>query len=77
MSLAIFIRATARARRPALAATMASSEAMAANLLGAVTKGRWVSWAIWAAICGPKVGKCVDAGAHGGAPAASLWSPLH
>ncbi len=46
MSLAIFISATARPRSAAMAATMASSEPCAANLLGAVTNGRPVSSAI-------------------------------
>jgi hypothetical protein len=49
MSLAIFINATASPRNPAMAATMASSEPCTANLLGAVTKGRPVSSAIFAA----------------------------
>ena len=39
MSLAIFIRATASPRSAAIAATIASSEPCAANLLGAVTNG--------------------------------------
>src|ERR671937_1319024 len=39
MSLAIFISATARPRRPALTATIASSDPSAANLLGAVLNG--------------------------------------
>ena len=39
MSLAIFIKATASPRSAAIAATMASSEPCAANLLGAVTNG--------------------------------------
>ena len=39
MSLAIFINATASPRSTAMAATIASSEPSAANLLGAVTNG--------------------------------------
>ena len=39
MSLAIFISATASPRTAAIAATIASSEPRAANLLGAVTNG--------------------------------------
>jgi hypothetical protein len=39
MSLAIFISATASPHTAAIAATIASSEPCAANLLGAVTNG--------------------------------------
>ena len=49
MSLAIFINETARPRSAAIAATMASNDPCAANLFGAVTNGRPVSAAIWAA----------------------------
>jgi hypothetical protein len=46
MSLATFINATASPRNAAIAATIASSEPCAANLLGAVTKGCPLSFAI-------------------------------
>ncbi len=49
MSFAIFMSATARFRSAPCARTIASSEACAANLLGAVTKGLPVRWAICAA----------------------------
>ena len=49
MSLAIFIKATARPRRAAEARVMASSDPWAMNLLGAVTNGLPVSSAILAA----------------------------
>ncbi len=54
MSLAIFISATAASRTAPMAATIASSEPWAANLLGAVTKGRPVSRAISAAMAALK-----------------------
>lgn len=49
MSLAIFIRAQAKARNEAWDTTMASQELCAANLFGAVMKGNPVSLAISAA----------------------------
>ncbi|MDB6158146.1 MAG: iron-sulfur (Fe-S) oxidoreductase [Gammaproteobacteria bacterium] len=55
-SLAIFMRATASPRTAAIAATIASSEPWAANLLGAVTNGWPVSVAIVAAISRLKSG---------------------
>src|SRR5262245_45607470 len=49
MSLAIFIRAQARALSAPLAMTIGSSEASAANLLGAEVNGKPVYWAMrWA-----------------------------
>src|SRR5471032_483824 len=56
MSFAIFINATANPRNAAIAATIASSEPCAANLLGAVTKGQPVNSAILAAISTLKFG---------------------
>ena len=55
MSLAIFIRVTARPRNVALAATIPSSPPRASILLGAVTKGLPVRLATSAAISGPEV----------------------
>src|ERR1700679_1098219 len=56
ISLATFINATANPRNADIAATIASSEPWAANLLGAVTKGRPVNSAILAAISRLKLG---------------------
>jgi hypothetical protein len=56
MSLAIFISGTARARRPALAPTIASRPPWAANLLAAVTNGWPVEPASSAATCSAKPG---------------------
>jgi hypothetical protein len=56
MSLAIFMSVTARPRSAAIAATIASSEPCAANLLGAVTKGWPVSAAFLATMARPKSG---------------------
>ena len=67
MSLAIFMRATATPRRPALTATIASSEPCAANLFGAVLSGRPVSSASLAATSSPYPRGRVQARADGGA----------
>ena len=55
MSLAIFIRLTARPRNVALAATIPSKPPWASNLFGAVTNDLPVSCPISSAICGPKL----------------------
>jgi hypothetical protein len=55
MSLAIFINATANPRNVAEVRVIASSDAWAANLFGAVTNGLPVSAAILAAMFAPNL----------------------
>src|SRR6266852_2739001 len=75
ISLAIFISDTARPRKPAIAATIASSEPCAANLLGAVRNGRPVNSAILAAISWLKFGGALSPVPTAVPPAASSNRP--
>ena len=81
MSLAIFVRLTASVARAPLAKTTASWAARAANLLGALTKGRPVQLGQARRYRLTESGRCVETGAHGRAadgqlhrvPAATSW----
>ena len=75
MSLATFISATATPRTAAIAATIASSEPCAANLLGAVTNGLPVSSAISLAMSREKSLGAFRPVPTAVPPAASRYSP--
>ena len=75
MSSAIFISETASVRSAPWVKTSASWAARAANLFGAVTKGRPVTSAIWRGHPLAELGVRVQAGAHRGPPGRQLVEP--